>query len=188
MNLPHAAPPRDYPDGQPHDRQARWRQDFPVDTPEDDLVARREFTKFMVLTSGAFVVGQCWIGLASSAGSRGPRLGVPGTPRTRIAAAAEVKVGSVTEFRYPSDADPCLLIRLADGRLVAYSQKCTHLSCAVIPDPEKGIIYCPCHEGCFDLEHGRPLAGPPRRPLALIRLEIAGDGSIYATGVEERTT
>ena len=35
----------------------RWRQDFPIDWPNDEFVARREFTKFLVLTSGAFVAG-----------------------------------------------------------------------------------------------------------------------------------
>ena len=38
----------------------------------------------------------------------------------------------------------------------------------------------------FDLEHGRPIAGPPR-PLPLVRVATRGDGFIYATGVEERT-
>ena len=42
----------------------------------------------------------------------------------------------------------------ADRDLVAYSQKCTHLSCAVIPRPEKGVLHCPCHEGFFDLRSG----------------------------------
>jgi arsenite oxidase small subunit len=33
---------------------------------------------------------------------------------------------------------------------------------------------------------GRPLAGPPRRPLTRVVLEVR-DGVIYATGVELRT-
>jgi Rieske Fe-S protein len=172
---------RVFPDGRLSEEQPRWRQDFPVDSPDDDLVARREFIKFVVLTSGAFVAGQCWIGAAS--------LLQPSVPLSekRIMPAADLKAGGVAEFRYPTDADPCLLVRLSDGTLVAYSQKCTHLSCAVIPDPEKGVIRCPCHNGCFDLEHGRPMAGPPRRPLARVEVATRDDGFIYATGVKERT-
>ena len=49
------------PDGRPEADQPRWRQDFPIDWPQDEYIARRDFTKFMVLTSFAFAVGQLWI-------------------------------------------------------------------------------------------------------------------------------
>ena len=80
-----------------------------------------------------------------------------------------------------------MLVRLSERDLVAYSQKCTHLSCAVIPEPAKGVLHCPCHEGFFDLRSGNPTAGPPRRPLPRITLEVRGQ-DVYATGVELRTT
>ena len=79
-----------------------------------------------------------------------------------------------------------LLIRLEDGRLVAFGQQCSHLSCAVIPEPERGQLRCPCHNGYFEINEGRPIAGPPRRPLPRVRLAVR-DGGIYATGVELRT-
>jgi Rieske Fe-S protein len=79
-----------------------------------------------------------------------------------------------------------VLIRLDERTLVAYGQQCTHLSCPVIAEPDAGRLHCPCHEGVFDLATGRPIAGPPRRPLPLVNLEVR-DGVIYATGVEERT-
>src|SRR5262249_13862973 len=87
----------------------------------------------------------------------------------------------------PTEHDPCILVRPAEHVLVAFNQKCTHLSCAVIPRVDEGIIRCPCHDGVFDLASGRPLAGPPRRPLVRVLLEVRG-GEIYATGHEERTT
>ena len=43
------------PDGRPSDEQPKWRKDFPIDTAQDNYVARRDFTKFMVLISGSFV-------------------------------------------------------------------------------------------------------------------------------------
>jgi Rieske Fe-S protein len=173
---------REYPDGRPAAEQPRWRRDFPTDIPEDDALARREFTKFLVLTSGAFVAGQCWIGAMSLLRGDKP------LPEKRVADEAEVDKAPdhVVEFRYPTDDDPCLLIRLRDGRLVAYGQQCSHLSCAVIPEPEKGHLRCPCHNGYFEIVEGRPVAGPPRRPLPRIKLEVR-DGVIYATGVERRT-
>jgi Rieske Fe-S protein len=75
-------------------------------------------------------------------------------------------------------------VRLAPGTFVAYEQQCTHLLCPVIPDPEAGVLHCPCHEGYFDLGTGRPTAGPPRRRLARIHLEVR-EGHVYAVGKEE---
>jgi hypothetical protein len=49
------------PDGRPMDEQPAWRTDFPIDWPQDHYVERRDFMKFMVLTSLAFTVGQFWI-------------------------------------------------------------------------------------------------------------------------------
>ncbi|MEO6773350.1 MAG: ubiquinol-cytochrome c reductase iron-sulfur subunit [Kofleriaceae bacterium] len=182
------APPRDpddmtvAPDGRPMEDQPRWRQDFAIDTAEANFVARRDFAKFLVLTSGAFVAGQAWIAAKSLVRNHRPEPG-----RVRIASLAALAAGSATMFTYPGDNDPCLLIRMRDGTLLAYSQKCTHLSCAVIPELEQGILRCPCHEGIFDLATGRNIAGPPPRPLPRIELEIAGD-DVYAVGVKATTT
>src|SRR5438067_13137082 len=114
MDLPHGERDREYPDGRPAAAQPRWYQDFPVDIPEDDVLARREFTKFLVLTSGAFVAGQCWIGLMSLLRNE-QRL-----PEKRIIAGGELGLGRVVEFRYPTEQDACRLIRLRHNRLVAY--------------------------------------------------------------------
>ena len=169
------------PDWQPMDTQPAWRTDFPIDWPQDHYVERRDFMKFMVLTSLAFAAAQFWIAVQN----RLRRL--RGRPdASRIATLDMVPVGGAITFRYPGEHDPCVLVRPADRVLVAYGQKCTHLSCAVRPRLEAGILECPCHQGSFDLGSGRPLAGPPRRPLTLIRLELRG-ADIFATGIEERT-
>ena len=169
------------PYGRPPREQPAWRKDFPVDWPQDQYVARRDFSKFMVLTSFAFVVGQVWIGVQNW--FRGRR-GTP--PIVKVADLAAVPAGGAVVFNYPGAHDPCLLIRQKDGTLLAYSQACTHLSCAVVPRVEQGSIHCPCHEGYFDLATGRPISGPPQRPLTRIRVEARRD-SVYATGVERRT-
>jgi nitrite reductase/ring-hydroxylating ferredoxin subunit len=169
------------PDGRAPELQPAWRNDFPIDWPQDHYVSRRDFAKFMVLTSLAFAVGQLWIvGLEW----RRRRRGRPDV--RRIASLSALPVGGALSFDYPGPHDGCLLIRTAD-RLVAYSQKCTHLSCAVVPELARGVLHCPCHEGYFDVGSGRPLAGPPRRPLPRIRIELRGD-DVYATGVEERSS
>ena len=169
------------PDWRPMDVQPAWRNDFPIDLPQDQYVERRDFMKFMVLTSLALTVGQFWIG-AQNWWRR--RRGQP--EMRRIASLDQLPAGGVLTFTYPGPEDDCVIVRTPDDRLVAYSQKCTHLSCAVRPRVAEDTIHCPCHEGLFDLRSGRPLAGPPRRPLDVVRLELRGS-EIYAVAVEERT-
>ena len=169
------------PDWRPMADQPAWRQDFPIDWAQDHYVERREFLKFLVLTSLAFTSGQFWI--AAHRWWRDPRVGLPAA---RIASLSELPVGSARAFAYPGPDDDCFLVRTGEDSFAAYGQKCTHLSCAVRPLPERGVIHCPCHEGYFDLQTGRPIAGPPQRPLPLVRLEVRGP-DVYATGVEERT-
>ena len=170
------------PDGRPAHEQPAWRQDFPIDWPQDEYVERRDFVKFLTLTSLAFVVGQFWI--AGQSWRR--RRQVPPGAR-RIASTQDLAVGGSLVFDYPAPHDTSILVRLSDSEYVAFSQKCTHLSCAVIPRPAEGVFHCPCHEGIFELRTGRVIAGPPPRPLPRIVLEIHGD-EIFATGVEARTS
>lgn len=168
------------PDGRPYSDQPQWRNDFPIDWPQDEFVARRDFTKFLVLTSFAFVVGQVWILFQNFARSR---KGEP--PVRRIASEADVPVGGAFVFHYPEPHDTCIAVRTGERTWVAYNQKCTHLACAVVPVVEKGHFHCPCHNGFFDLATGMATGGPPRRPLERIQLEIR-DGELYAVGKEIR--
>ncbi len=176
---------RDYnstpPDARPLVAQPQWRQDFPIDVPQDNYISRREFTKFLVLTSAAFTFGQFWIAWENWRRAQRGEM-----PMQQIAMLSQIPVGTSIVFHYPNEDEPCLLIRPDEKTLLAYSQKCTHLSCAVIPELEKKRIACPCHHGYFSLDDGRVLAGPPQRPLPRIKLEVRGD-AIYASGVELRT-
>lgn len=170
-----------HPDGKPSAAQPKWRQDFPIDTAQDEYVSRRDFAKFLVLTSAAMAAGQiCLVGQSAARrnASHEPLAVLPDD---------ELAVGQVVQFDYPRPKDKCLLARLEDGKLIAFGQLCTHLMCPVIPDMEKQQFVCPCHKGYFDMQDGRPLAGPPRRPLPRITLNVADDGMIYATGVELST-
>jgi nitrite reductase/ring-hydroxylating ferredoxin subunit len=162
--------------------QPYWRHDFPIDRPQDDYVARRDFAKFLVLTSGAFAVGQLWIAAQSAARRREFQ-----PPERRIAAVSEVPVGGAFLFKYPIEGEheegDCVLVRLAEDEFVSYDNKCTHLMCPVIPEVAAGHFHCACHAAYFDLATGRPTAGPPRRPLVRVKLDVR-DGAVYATGTE----
>jgi nitrite reductase/ring-hydroxylating ferredoxin subunit len=156
----------------------RWREDFPVEWERDHYVTRRELAKFLVLGS-AFLAGASVVIAALGRAAR--RAGT--VLRLRIARASEVPTGGSLLFRYPSKEDPCILVRTGDGTLRAYSQVCTHLSCAVVYRPEAEGFYCPCHHGWFSATDGRPTAGPPTRPLPRVRLEQDGD-EVYAVDEE----
>ncbi len=178
------------PDGRPLEEQPKWRQDFPIDWPQDEYVSRRDLVKFIVLTSVAFVAGQGW--LVAKSALRRPSSGLPAA---RIAGVDELPVGGSKTFHYPEqDSPPRLLVRTGAASFVAYDQQCTHLLCPIVPaqKPEVAVsgeagaleLHCPCHNGWFDLETGRPLAGPPRRPLGRVLLAVRGS-NVYATGLEE---
>ena len=157
--------------------RARWREDFPVRWDEDHYMTRRELAKFLTLGSGLLAsvnVLIAFVGLTGKAAA---------TPVQRIAAAGEVAPGSSLLFRYPTPDDPCILVRDRSGRFDAFSQVCTHLSCAIVHRPDEDVLACPCHKGSFSAREGRPLAGPPTRRLPRIVIEQRG-ADLVATDVE----
>lgn len=154
-----------------------WKDEFSLHAADERYVSRRQFTKFLVLTSLGMFVGNAWI-LVRSYFSKAPVYS-----EKQICAVNDVPIGGVRLFRYPTENDPCILIRSDEGTYVAYSQKCTHLSCAVYYAREKNRLECPCHEGYFSIRNGDVLQGPPPRPLPRVVLERRGD-SIVAVRME----
>jgi Rieske Fe-S protein len=155
----------------------RWREDFPVRWDEDNYMTRRELARFLTLGSGLLAginVLIAFIGLTRR---------VPTAPTRAIARVDDVPPGGSLMFRYPTAEDPCILVRDASGRFDAFSQVCTHLSCAVVHRPDEQALACPCHKGSFSSSDGRPLAGPPTRRLPRIVIEQRG-GDLVATGIE----
>jgi Rieske Fe-S protein len=155
-----------------------WRRDFPYQSAAEDEVTRREFTRYLVLGAGAMALGN--VGIAAWTQLRSINTGDP----EPIVALADVAVGATFLFRYPTEDDPAVLLRLGDRDVVAFSQKCTHLGCVVYFQPEEDRWHCPCHEGNFATRTGQVLSGPPPRPLGRIDIEIRDDGVIWALGRE----
>jgi len=162
---------------EPATAKARWREDFPVRWDEDNYMTRRELAKFLTLGSGLLASVNVLIAFVGL--TRQP----PAAPVHRIAAVEDVPPGSSVLFHYPTDEDPCILVRDVSGRFDAFSQVCTHLSCAVVHQPEDRTLACPCHKGSFSSVDGRPLAGPPTRRLPRIAIEERG-GELMAVGIE----
>jgi len=155
----------------------RWREDFPIAWERDHYISRRELVKFLTLGSALLAGMSVLVAVVGRWFLRRPREG----PSVPIGKASEIPPGGSLLFRYPTDDDPCILLRARDGKLRAYSQVCTHLSCAVIHRPQRDRLFCPCHQGWFDAASGSPTGGPPTRRLPRIRLRAEGD-EIFAEG------
>jgi nitrite reductase/ring-hydroxylating ferredoxin subunit len=164
-------------DGAACGKAPKWKQDFPIEWEGDHYVTRREMVKFMTLGSALLAAANWVTALAGSLihrGSQGERV---------IGAASALDQAGSLLFRYPTDSDPCIAVRTPEGKLVAYSQVCTHLSCAVVYAKAENALVCPCHRGVFNIDQGSPVAGPPTRPLARIKIEQRGD-KLIATELE----
>lgn len=154
-----------------------WQRDFPYEAAAEDDVTRREFARYLVAGAGVMAAGN--VGIAAWTQLRRINTGEP----REIVALDSVAVGDTFLFRYPTDDDPAILLRLED-QVVAFSQKCTHLGCVVYFEAEENRWHCPCHEGNFDTLTGDVISGPPPRPLGRIDVEVRGD-AIWAMGYEQ---
>jgi Rieske Fe-S protein len=94
------------------------------------------------------------------------------TNSVTAATVSEVKPNSGKVFRFGSK--PAILIRLPSGEWRAFSAVCTHLQCTVQYRPDLENIWCPCHNGKFDLT-GKNVAGPPPRPLEAYDVVVKGE-------------
>ena len=158
-------------------KNRKYQQDFPIEWEGDDYVSRREMVKF--LTLGSFLLA-----LANWATAFAKKLVRKESSAVKLLGpASELDKNGALLFRYPTAESPCIAIRTPQGGLVAYSQVCTHLSCAVIYDKSENRLVCPCHRGIFNVDQGAPVAGPPTRALPRVTIEQRGD-QIFATGLE----
>jgi Rieske Fe-S protein len=153
-------------------RDEEWREEFPYPWDEDEVVTRRDTLRFLLAGSGALLLATSALAILGAL-PQGANLKAVAIARERELAENEWKV-----FNFPDEYAQGILINLPGRGLVAYSDVCTHLSCAVLYQ-EDGKLHCPCHEGLFDAATGNVLAGPPTRPLPLIQLARQG-GMIYA--------
>jgi nitrite reductase/ring-hydroxylating ferredoxin subunit len=135
---------------------------------------RRRFNKlFTVGGLLALAAGLTVFLRARFSGSFAPRI---------VAQAGEIPVGGSKIFSYPTDAEPCILLRPAPESYIAYSRLCTHASCPVFYNSAADRFDCPCHGGSFSIADGSVLQGPPPRPLPKIVLERRGS-DLVAVGL-----
>ncbi|HZL15508.1 MAG TPA: Rieske 2Fe-2S domain-containing protein [Verrucomicrobiae bacterium] len=173
----------------------------PDGDPEDAAPGRRAFLQGGILAAVAVVVaglGGMWgalfrgpdTGTAVRGASSDPGVGAAGATPTPPAAAGSSPAASAAPpaanqlatltslqprsalpFVDPTTGDPAVLIRLADGQVVAFDAVCTHAGCTVEYDPPSGLLGCPCHGAVFDPSHNAAVVQGPA-PVALAALPI----------------
>src|SRR5580765_2855924 len=78
-----------------------------------------------------------------------------------------------------------VIVLQSQDKLYAFSAKCTHEGCTVTFQPARSVIWCPCHDGRFDLS-GRVVSGPPPQPLMKYDAHRQPDGAIVISVSEQR--
>jgi len=109
--------------------------------------------------------------------------GTPAVTASPIAQANAVQNNSAVNFTIASNGDPGILVRLNDGKFVAYDATCTHAGCPVDYDPGSQMLVCPCHGATFDpAKAAAVVQGPANTPLAVVPIHVDGaSGAITAS-------
>lgn len=80
---------------------------------------------------------------------------------------------SSADFTIPSNGDPGVLVKLNNGKCVAFDATCTHAGCPVSFDPGSGHLLCPCHGAEFDpANNAAVVQGPTNIPLTSVPISI----------------
>lgn len=88
------------------------------------------------------------------------------SPGKLLARIADVTTSHPVVFQDPFTSDPGVLLKLKDGRFVAYDAVCTHAGCTVEFEVATGYLVCPCHAAIFDpARDAKAIDGPTFQPL-----------------------
>ena len=91
----------------------------------------------------------------------------------RVASASEVPPG---EMKLAEVNDKEVVIANVDGKIVCFSNECTHRQGPMIEGVlEDGIVECPFHAGQFNAITGEVVAAPPDEPLPTYEVQVDGD-------------
>src|SRR5215469_7841099 len=94
-------------------RVPRWEEDFPIQAERDHYVTRREFAKFLTLGSALLAAANVVIAFV------GLRPKKEQARAIMIAQASSIPLGGSSLFRYPTEQDPCILLRSPAGEFLA---------------------------------------------------------------------
>ncbi len=111
-----------------------------------------------------------------------PQVADLGVDEVVAAKVGDLKPNASAIFRFGSK--PGLLILDADGETYhAVSASCTHLGCTVQYKGDAKEIWCPCHNGVYNM-NGANVSGPPPRPLQKFNVHVRGDQIFVSRNTE----
>jgi len=168
------------------DHAERWTTEFSIDMETDEWASRRNFLRILSLVSGGFAAANT-IAFVRPLLSAQEQAVAAAHGHMAVCHESDLQCGDWRVFSYPDEDHPALLIHRLSGEYIAYTQKCPHLSCPVTyqcGSVEGGeALVCHCHNGHFDIDSGKGVAGPPRELRGLTRIElIHKDSMIFAAG------
>jgi nitrite reductase/ring-hydroxylating ferredoxin subunit len=155
-----------------------------IDRPQGEARSRRSFLSRLGLPAVAALAGAAsafgirdWMD-ASRAANDEPLVADGLGSWVAVASVSTLQVGQ--PLRFTVGPIQGFLIRQKDDQVDALSAVCTHLGCALNPNPEAGRLDCPCHGASFSFT-GEPLSAEYQRPLPRMRTRITGDWvEVYA--------
>jgi arsenite oxidase small subunit len=148
-------------------------------------LTRRSFLKTLVGLAGVIGVGVLVSSIKLPA-ETAPSTQTTTTTQSGVAAGSianikDLKVDIPVQFEYPSGY-PNVLLKKADGSLLALSLLCTHVCCTCTYDTSSNAIYCPCHGSVFDA-NGNVVQGPASSPLPKVELKVDAAGNVFPTAI-----
>jgi Rieske Fe-S protein len=131
-----------------------------------ELFTRRNILAAGAATAGAVTVAACGSSQDSGSGQSGQPQAISSAP---LAALADIPVGQAMPSKTP-DGQDVIIARPAENTAAAFSAKCTHLGCKVVPQGSE--LHCPCHQSVFDAMTGAVRKGPAKEPLAPLPVQV----------------
>lgn len=147
-------------------------QESPHRESPDDPSDRRRWLS--VLLAGGGAIGSAIIGLPALVAAISPALqGRRGPVWRRAGAVDDFPLRQIQGVEVPVQrrdwsrtlqTKTVYVWRRGQDDFIVYSRNCTDLSCPLTFDPGSECFFCPCHGAIFGKD-GRPMAGPPAKPL-----------------------
>ena len=128
-------------------------------------------TMGIAIPSIIYIVGPA---LAKAQEEEWYRLGPTSKVEIGVPALYKVKITQQAGW-ISSEEEVAVYVITENGRdFIALSNVCTHLGCRVRWITDRGIFFCPCHNGVFG-KGGEVVSGPPPEPLERYELKIEDD-------------
>jgi Rieske Fe-S protein len=102
-------------------------------------------------------------------------------PSGAIANVNQLQTLTPVYFNYPTGLQRNILLKKADGTIIALSLLCTHQCCTVAFSTTNDDFTCPCHGSEYD-GSGNVTRGPAELALPQVTLNIDSSGNIFPTG------